>query len=206
MKGIHILALFFSSLLACSVGFTIDEPQQFSCQTKDDCEALYECKANICVVEKPPNEDCEDVDGDGFGVGKNRSLCPQCRTSAANGAGCIEDFDDADETRYPGAPELCDGKDNDNDGNIDNTETPVGFEDDVPAEDALAKRKIACVSANDCPQSAQEGVASLCDQASKKCVARMTISIGDPECNSNDLICTDGSYPAVPSACGGPLQ
>jgi hypothetical protein len=48
---------------------------------------------------------CTDADGDGYGVG------PGCTGP--------EDCDDTDPATYPGAPELCDGKDNDCDNQVD---------------------------------------------------------------------------------------
>ncbi len=68
--------------------------------------------------------DCEDYDGDGYNI--TGGIC-----------GPI-DCDDNDTLTYPGAPELCDGKDNDCDGQIPN-------EDDND-EDGL----LACE--DNCPQ------------------------------------------------------
>lgn len=201
---IYLVLLFAISTVACSIGFSIDAPQKFSCETKDDCESGYECKSNVCEPEKPGVKDCPDEDGDGFGVGKERVRCSLCSQTPANGEGCIEDPDDNDHAVYPGAPEICDGKDNDNDGTVDNTQSPVGFEPTVPPEGDLPFPKMKCVSANDCPQSSQKGVSTLCDAGS--CVARMAISLGPDECHANNLVCTNGAFPVVPENCGGPVQ
>ncbi|SFN62022.1 Putative metal-binding motif-containing protein [Algoriphagus ornithinivorans] len=56
----------------------------------------------------------DDQDGDGY-VPFN-----ECGFTGPKGMG---DLDDLDPTVYPGAPEICDGKDNDGDGLIDNTGT-----------------------------------------------------------------------------------
>ena len=65
------------------------------CLTDVDIDGIPDCKdASICA----------DADGDGYGVG----------------GGCAGlDCDDTDNTVYPGAPELPDGKDNDCDGSTD---------------------------------------------------------------------------------------
>jgi hypothetical protein len=69
---------------------------------------------------------CEDKDGDGFGVG------PKCTNW---------DCDDNDAKTHPGAPELCDGKDNDCNGKIDDNcsgDAGCGCRTTVPARDPLA--------------------------------------------------------------------
>ena len=61
-----------------------------------------------------------DGDGDGFGAGAAQSLC------ANPGAGYVTnntDCDDNENTTYPGAPELCDGVDNDCNSIIDDNIT-----------------------------------------------------------------------------------
>jgi hypothetical protein len=57
-----------------------------------------------------------DTDGDTFGDPNVTILsCTEVKGYVTN----KNDFDDRDATRYPNAPELCDGKDNDNDGSGD---------------------------------------------------------------------------------------
>jgi hypothetical protein len=87
------------------------------CFSQEDCTATgFECVrlensgsdgARVCV----PIDFCLDADGDGYGVG------PNC-----DGFDC----DDEDPDAHPGAPEVCDGVDNDCDGTTDDEPTDAG--------------------------------------------------------------------------------
>src|SRR5207237_3614802 len=57
-----------------------------------------------CVPVSGKCPGCVDRDGDGYGIGLD-CLGPDC--------------DDSDPTVHPGAPEICDGRDNNCDGRID---------------------------------------------------------------------------------------
>jgi len=89
------------------------------CTTDDDCLQGQKCIDGACVVpcsddgDCPVGETCQngecvpaaciDLDGDGYGV------------NCEKGGDC----DDSDDRTYPGAEELCDGKDNDCDQQSD---------------------------------------------------------------------------------------
>jgi hypothetical protein len=69
------------------------------------CENEFRCTDNLCTAF---TEIITDLDGDGYDIE------------------CDNDTFDDDPTIYPGAPELCDGKDNNQDGQIDETFTNLG--------------------------------------------------------------------------------
>lgn len=69
-----------------------------------------------CAREEDINH-CQDKDGDGFMSPISPSFAHECGFNEKN----PQDHDDNDDMSYPGADEICDGKDNDNDGCVDGT-------------------------------------------------------------------------------------
>ncbi len=107
---LFLLAGLVASLLTmvgCQVEFDPTAPDTFACSEDSDC-----LPPNVCVKSEgemlgicgrlggpePAAVNCADMDGDGYGVGPD-CLGPDC--------------DDDDDTVFPGALEICDGKDND---------------------------------------------------------------------------------------------
>lgn len=83
----------------------------YPCEDNGDCsEPNYECDPTSKTCKSALIDAfCEDSDGDGYGSGEDRSECEYAE----------EDFDDTDPMLNPGASDLCDGKDNDGDGEVD---------------------------------------------------------------------------------------
>jgi hypothetical protein len=90
-------------------------PEQ--CDMKDnDCNGVVDDG----VVDQPF---CEDKDGDGHGL-PTGMMKMDCKPSAGFGD-CGGDCDDREPTTHPGATELCDGRDNNCDGKVDEGVRPI---------------------------------------------------------------------------------
>jgi hypothetical protein len=71
------------------------------------CEGAFACNgpdANACVAPAY----YADTDGDGHGAGAALSICPVDGSAVTSD----DDCDDADAATYPGAPDICDQRDN----------------------------------------------------------------------------------------------
>jgi hypothetical protein len=119
-----------------------------------------------------------DADGDGFGVDGTEitGTCTQPPGTATQGGDC----DDADDTVYPGAPELCDGIDNNCDALIDNEAGVLYYTDadgDTYGDDATAVFSCtpipgAVTVGGDCDDGAaaiNPGAADPCDTIDQDC-------------------------------------
>jgi hypothetical protein len=130
-----------------------------------------------------------DVDGDGYG-GSLASI-----DACTLPDGYAEDTTDCDDTRdvsYPGAPELCDGRDNDCDAAVDEDATdPLTWYADVDGDgfgDAAASLEACDAPADhvsndgDCDDTtaaARPGAAEICDGLDNDCDARVDVDALD---------------------------
>lgn len=151
-----------------------DAPEQ--CDLKDnDCDGA----ADDNVVDQTY---CEDKDGDGHGV-LGGATKVDCKPSAGFGD-CAGDCDDRDERFFPGAAEVCDLRDNDCDGKVDEgVRQPCGV-------GLCARFALGCGTA--CTPGAP--FTEVCDGYDDDCDG--LVDEGD-----NESLCGDASVPCVDGHC-----
>ena len=118
-----------------------------------------------------------DTDGDGFGDPEATTAgCEQPEGAVPNGSDC----DDADPAIFPGAEELCDGRDNDCDGTLDDDGTLTayldqdgdGYGDPAALVEVCALGPGQVDNNEDCDDeepAAFPGNAEVCDEADNDC-------------------------------------
>jgi len=125
-----------------------------ACDCRDTDASVFEVSVEVCDgLDNDCNGQVDDVDtmklprwyqdhdGDGFGEATRFvDACDAPALHAAQGGDC----DDDEPTVNPAAPEVCDGVDNDCDGNVDGDTCPV---------DEESGKGVACASARTSPGS-----------------------------------------------------
>jgi hypothetical protein len=112
-------------------GFDADGDGYFVCKRGDQAA---DCNDKNKDVHPGATEVCNGVDDncDGAadeGMDKDGDGFYECAEPAADGGSIPKDCDDADKTSYPGATEVCDGKDNDCNGKVDDLPATVTLND-----------------------------------------------------------------------------
>jgi len=150
-----------------------------------------DCDDNVASC----NSDCvslkyEDFDGDNYG---NPAVSHRACDAPIGYVTDNTDCDDADENVYPGAVEICDGKDNNCDGTIPSNE----------ADNDLDNYMICAGDCDDTDRDVYPGATEDCDDTlDNDCDGLVdcddTDCVGDPACciPGNDIICHT-NYPEL---------
>ncbi len=159
------------------------------------------CFANSCTPGSPSAELCDNKDNDCNGVVDNGCDADgdnYCTSLSGSSPACDAggDCDDSSDKTYPGAPELCDGEDNDCDGSVDEGCDADGDDyctDVIGSSPACPNGGGDC---NDADDTVHPSATELCNNVDDDCNG--TIDNGCDADGDNYCTSVDGSSPACP--------
>ena len=123
-----------------------------------------------------------DMDGDGYGVAAGPTVM-DCAPPKGYGVG-TGDCDDNDNTIYPGAPEICDGKDNNCNGQIDEGAR-------ASCGTGWCRRLASSCTSNDCVPG--DPRPETCNAFDDDCDGVIDNGTDEELCGPTGLTCVDGS-------------
>jgi len=194
-------------------GDFVVEPPVFACAPPEDrVSNNFDCDDADAQVHPDAMETCNDIDdncdgtvdenagntywsdADADGYGDPESYVVACEQPAA----AVDNSDDCDDTdggRYPGNAEICDGIDNDCDG-------------DLPAdeEDGDGDGFLACEDCDDAAAAVFPGAFEICDGVDSNCDGAVddadNDNSGTADC-SEALVLVSGPFAAGTAICAG---
>lgn len=173
-------ALLFAPLQGCILDESfLKQENLYPCEENADCsEPGYVCnKSGFCAFPGG-TEPCVDEDGDGFGSNDDRRDCVEAQ----------QDKDDTCALCTPITKEVCDGVDNDTNGETDEL---------IPCQQFL---DCPGNSADDVPTNLPSGARWTCQN--NLCVVVPPKTLSD-ECKDLTIACVDGAYDTTAAMANG---
>jgi hypothetical protein len=153
----------------------------------DDCDGKIDEQPdpnNPEVCGNGRDDDCDGQQDEGHDQDGDKK--PWCGDATMTGGGGTADCDDYDSTVAPGLPELCDGRDNDCDSRVDESDT--GSLCSVGEECVQQRCVVPDCTVQGSSKKCRDGL--TCDPSTKQCVATTGCTQGS---------CPNGTYCDSPS-------
>jgi hypothetical protein len=179
----------------------------------DGCAAGPDCDDADNAVNPAANELCDGKDNDCSGLADDGIDCgEECVDNDADGygPGCDLglDCDDNDGTRFPGNAEICDGLDNNCDGNVDETFTLLGDACTSGLGACMRSGTFVCGVGGGEECSAMPGTpsAEICDDIDNDCNGSVDDGLNCDSCVEDSFEPNNRSTAGTPLNAGQSLQ